>query len=68
MSTVTGTVVEVGDFKKRSGARIKTAFGTVFVGQQQECAMAFAGHLYANVVVEVSDTDGRVLSVNAVTP
>lgn len=69
MSNITGTVVEVGDFKRHTGAIVKTAFGTIAVGRRRECAIALAAHLYKEpVTIEVSDSDGRVLSVKPVTP
>lgn len=68
MSTITGTVIGVGEFGKRHGAKIETAFGVVMVGRTKECARLLARiEFFASpVTVEVDDADGRVLSVKAV--
>jgi hypothetical protein len=68
MSTITGTVIELGEFGKRHGAKIKTAFGVVMVGRTKDCARTLARIEYFSspVTVEVDDTDGRVLSAKAV--
>ena len=68
MSTVTGTVIGVGEFGKRHGAKLKTAFGVVMVGRTKECARALAHIEFftSKVAVEVDDIDGRVLSIKAV--
>jgi len=67
MSTIVGTVIGVGEYGRRHGAKLKTAFGVVTVGRTRECARSLAHVEYfsGKVTVEVDDADGRVVSVVA---